>query len=418
MMARVQRSSTLIDPTTLHAGPTAQNLNASRSPPRSPGPQQLLGRRNSLNVKPLLSFDGEELPGANSAPNVRSGHPRSVFGVDTIWERETAKLKEIEAREKIEEEELKKREDEEQRKRQKRREKRKGKSKRGNDQQTETALIDDTPRVSTEPPVLPSIPKASARRAPPVVDDDESDESMDSAEEARSLGPRSRLGAEAVAWHAGSSGEEDKGPRRTTGTGPRYPNAARPRVAEEDSEEDLPLSLAVGRAIQRTTVLTALDKSSDEELPLSILLRKAKSSLQSGSSTRSPRRKQEATDDDDEPLGLRASRAFPASRILSSSQDQDDDDRPLAYHPEQQRRTQYQMLAQHQQMMMQAQLHNSMFFGAPAMMGSGFFGQPMAAAMVMPPPPMPMPSPPPLPDAANFGRVDRWRRDVAVEGKP
>lgn len=74
-------------------------------------------------------------------------------------------------------------------------------------------------------------------------------------------------------------------------------------------------------------------------------------------------------------------------------------------------------------MMMQAQLHNNMFFN-PSMMGSGFFSPSMAGPMMNPMNPMmmmqapiPVPSPPPVHDTAKFGRVDKWRRDVAVEGE-
>jgi hypothetical protein len=68
-----------------------------------------------------------------------------------------------------------------------------------------------------------------------------------------------------------------------------------------------------------------------------------------------------------------------------------------------------QAQAQHQQMMMQAQMHNSMFFQQP-MMGSGFFGPPM----MMQPQAM-APSLASLHDDAKYGAVDKWRRDVAVE---
>lgn len=70
---------------------------------------------------------------------------------------------------------------------------------------------------------------------------------------------------------------------------------------------------------------------------------------------------------------------------------------------------------QQQQMMMQAQIQNSMFFN-PAMMGSGVF-TPMAVPSMMMGVPMAPPSPPPVHDAGKYGRVDRWRRDVAVEGE-
>jgi hypothetical protein len=72
---------------------------------------------------------------------------------------------------------------------------------------------------------------------------------------------------------------------------------------------------------------------------------------------------------------------------------------------------------QQQQIMMQAQMQNGLYFGTPGMMGSGFFGPPpMGVPPMMMGMPVPPPSPPPVPDAAKYGRVDRWRHDVAVEG--
>jgi hypothetical protein len=417
MMARAHRSSTLIDPATLHAKP--QPLNSSRSP----GAQQAADRRASQNIKPLLNFDGDEQPLKTSlATDTRISNTRSVFGVDTIWEREMVKLREIEAQEKIEADEMQKREEAKQNRKQKSRgKKKKGKSKddvpeRTQDPSTAEPHI-DAPRVSAEPPILPSIPKATTRRRRRPFDDNDDNESSSSAESAEIPQPPSshRRDEEAQLWVAGSSDEDDREPRRTTGVGPRYPRARQ----NEDSEEDLPLSVAMERVVQRATRRMTSSDGSDEEKPLSVLLQKAKLSLPSINSNNSPNSKQGAVDDDDQPLGLRASKVLSSPQVFGPMQEQEqDDDRPLAFHPEQQRRTQYQMLAQHQQMMMQAQLHNSMFFGAPpAMMGSGFFAQPMAAPLMMPPQ-IPIPSPPPSHDAAKFSQVDRWRRDVAVDGKP
>jgi hypothetical protein len=89
---------------------------------------------------------------------------------------------------------------------------------------------------------------------------------------------------------------------------------------------------------------------------------------------------------------------------------------------------QQQQFAQ-QQMMMQAQIQNSMMFNQPSFMGPGFYGPPMGVGvgmgmgpmmgdMSMMPPPIAPGTPPPVQDPAKFGRVDAWRRDVAVEGEP
>jgi len=155
------------------------------------------------------------------------------------------------------------------------------------------------------------------------------------------------------------------------------------------------------------------DDDSDSDVPLSAMLDKAKISIPPVNFNGPPVTNAKTDDDDDQPLGLRASMIPPSSHSYAGD---DDDDKPLAFHPDQQRRTQYQVMAQQQQMMMQTQMQQSMFFGAPSMMGSGFFGP----SMMMGPPALqqPVPSLVPTPDAAKFGLVDRWRRDVAVEGHP
>lgn len=108
MMARTKlhRSSTLIDPEALKVRPTVVQTNTS------PDVRDLV-RRNS-HRKTLINFE-EEIPGAPKGATLgvpgglegAAGQTKSVFGVDTLWERELAKLKAIEAQEKEEEEERK-----------------------------------------------------------------------------------------------------------------------------------------------------------------------------------------------------------------------------------------------------------------------------------------------------------------------
>ncbi|KAG6919443.1 hypothetical protein DXG01_006326 [Tephrocybe rancida] len=401
MMARAsnQRANTLIDPAALQARPVSQNLNSFGSP----GPQPGLARRNSANIKPLLTFD-EEDKAAGKLPGARLPHGRSVFGVDTLWEKEMLKLKEIEAREQHEEEERKLRDAAEELRKSKKTSKRKHRSKPNLTAEPEglSSPMAAESRVSIEPPVLPDIPRAIRKPPPQIPDASDSDDSDVGA-------PRTqKVQVPDSNWHADSSDEEDGGPRRTTGTGPRFPSKHHHRTS--DDADDVPLSSV------RSLKANLLSPDSDDERPLSSLLQKKQSSLLNINFD-NLRRADE--DDDNQPLGLRVSRLTPSLR--ANSQAGDDDDRPLAFHPEQQRRSQFQLMAaqqqqqQQQQFMMQAQMQNSMYFSPPSMMGSPFFGPTMMPMMVQAP--MPIPSPPPLHDQAKFNRVDSWRHDVAVEGE-
>jgi hypothetical protein len=411
----MQRSSTLIDPASLQTRPTSQNMGSFGSH----NSHDVLGRRNSL--KPLLNFDDDKPSPVGHGD--RMPKSRSVFGVDTLWESEMAKLREIEA---LEAEESRRRAAEEAARDLKKRNKRKSKSKTKTAEDPEELTCAEPPsaesRVSLEPPILPAIQKATTRAPPPAVDDDdtesESDESVAAGPSHRSVGHTNTL-PEAQQWYDESSSSEDGGPRRTTGTGPRYPNLARRPIHvqanSDDSDEDVPLAATLRRTGQRSTSFASTrPDSDDEEQPLAVLLNSRKRSLPSINFDRPLDLDLKPSDDDDDnkPLGLHTS-----SRLFNSlSAGDDDDDRPLALHPEQQRRTQYNAIAQQQQqqMMIQAQLQSSLFFGAPPM-GSGFFGQPLTSPMMVPFA-SPMTSPP-LHDAGKFGRVDRWRHDVAVEGE-
>ncbi|KAF8559123.1 hypothetical protein OG21DRAFT_1503580 [Imleria badia] len=440
MMVRgqIRRPSTLIDPDLLGSPPTLQN----------PDNRASAFVRRSSSGRPLLDTNGEKLPiiGASSSTGDLS-QSRSVFGVDTLWDRELQKLKEIEAQERAEVEERRIREQEDAERHQ-RKKKKKGKMKLQETESTPPQPQDiSEPHVSSEPPILPAIQKPILRRAPVADDDHPSEsESDDDVPLGRSLGHMTDKAADS--WVAESS-DEDERPRRTTGHGPRYVEPSAPLTGllphggeDEDSEEDLPLTAAVERIVKRATQLAPRlmdDDDDDEDKPLAAVLSESKISASHSKlslpnfnfdNVSGARPSTNDDDDDEQPLGLRASR-LPAMAshaslpFMGADGADEEDDKPLALHPEQQRKTQYQMLAQlqqqqqQQQMMMQAQMHNSFYFGSSAMMGSGFFGQPINAGMGVPPfmgIPMP-PSPPPVHDAAKFGRVDRWRHDVAVEGE-
>lgn len=430
MMARGESAnsapltSPLIDPATLKNRPGANR----QSSYGSLGSQNMLGRSNSNGAKPLLNFDDDDkVQGLAPTRPLNATRNKSVFGVDTLWEAEMAKLQKMQEEERIEQEERRKREEADVGTRvdkKKLKKKRKGQDSTltppANEQ--ENGLIiqegETEPRISIEPPVLPDIKPTVRRTMPPPGNDDSDDESDDDD----GIAP---LRAEVTAaWHSDSE-EEDGLRRRTTGVGLRHPAQAKliqPQRRDLDSDEDVPLTVAMQRATIRNTRLPGGDDSDeDEDKPLAQVIRepKTKSSLLDIDFDNIGSRPLAGDDesDDEQPLGLRASRVMLG----------DDDDKPLAFHPEQQRRTQYQMLAaaqqqQQQAMMMQAQFTNSMYFNPQAMMSAPFFAPTpmMSPGMVNPvammQAPIPIPSPPPIHDEAKFMSVDRWRRDVAIDG--
>ena len=450
-MARtpMKRSSTLIDPESLKQRPVSTFVRQD-TVQTDLGPSGL-SRRNSAHAKTLINFD-DEIPGAPRGTFLAAdnhggtGNTRSVFGVDTLWERELAKLRDIEAREKVEEE-RQKREAEEDGRKKKGKGKRKGK---GKDVVEEKAL--DAPPSALSPQAQDNLNPApssenptaaqkriSRRPPPPPVDvyDEDEDESDSSSIAGRPFGRPKTDG-----WHSGSEDERAPrtqglpamAPRRTTGSGSRFVDNLPPRFralqeqqqleleVDDDSEEDVPLVATISRAAQRATRADFPelklgggrddDGSSDEEQPLSVLLDKTKQKLPSPTSgtgmldsIRTFGSLKIADDDeDDKPLGLRVSRmGLPSpSQALSAAASgsvhqgaEEDDERPLALHPEQLRRSQFVVAAaqqqQQQQMMMHAQvaaaaqmqMQQSMMFGAPSIMSAPFYGPPMG------PPPHP-----------------------------
>lgn len=403
MMARQQRASTLIDPASLQTRPVSKRLS-------SYGSSQALGRQNSLSMKPLLNFEDEDGKARQPPPVAgRLPNSRTVFGVDTLWEREMAKLKEIEAQEARAKEERLKLEEETGRKHieKKRRHKKKGKHQKDDEG---VKQVSTNVRVSVEPPTLPDI-RSATRNVPPKAVANDSDVTSESEED----GEQPQPSAITPAWHESSSDDEDAGPRRTTGVGPRYPKHSHKISVsrDSDSEEDLPLAATIHKAAARAAlgVTQAGQDSDDEDRPLSHIIMQTQGKLPPPKSTFHAENQPADDDDDDQPLGLRASQ-FVQSRPNAD----DEDDLPLAFHPEQQRRTQYQMLAQHQhqqQMMIQAQMQSNMLMSA-SMMSPGYFA-PLVHPMGMMQVPVPIPSPPLMHDEMKFGRVDRWRRDIVVD---
>jgi len=440
MMARsqTQRPSTLIDPSSLNQRPSSQILLA--------GSDARLSRSGSLGGKPLLNFDEDRSPELQTSLSGGRKAIRSVFGTDTLWEREMAKLKEIEAQEAEEQ----RRQEAAEAKQAEKKSKKKGKRK-----EKEKGILQDVhveepePRTPVEVPAPSVIQRPIARTAPPPPGDGETESSSEPSDVDTPRRPSPKANADG--WHSGESGKEVDGPVRTTGVGPRYPKRTRTRrrapavqsatqsADDDDSEEDMPLAATVSRAVQRATRLgfpaSTEQSDSDEEMPLSQLLTKSKyaASVDADAdkanylnvSATPGHVEDEDEDEDNEPLGLRVSRFISSQSQFGNADDEDDDDRPLGLHPEHQRRTQYSMFLQQQQqqqqqqqLLLQAQMQQSIMFSPPSMIGSAFFGAPvMPQMMPMMPPPASASPPPGAPDMTKFGRVDRWRHEI-VGGQP
>ncbi|KAI0307110.1 hypothetical protein B0F90DRAFT_1851430 [Multifurca ochricompacta] len=415
MMARgsLQRSSTLIDPASLNQRPVSQNM-LTRSE-RRPN----LDRRGSFGGKPLLNFDDDRSPGLQRLPSGGRA-ARSVFGVDTLWEREMAKLKEIEAKEA--EEQRRQEADEVGRLQKKPNKKRKGKEK--------TASQDfpvEKRGASVEAPVLPIIPRVITNGVPPPPnnEDTESDSESSGVDEPRPPAPR----ISTEGWH---SDEEGDGPVRTTGVGPRYPKRGRGHIpaaqqVAQPVDDMIMMMMTMMMIVKRTYPWPPQSFVLLNEKPLSQLVAKSKIPIVDTNRTLSipdsvipAKVVDEDEDEDDTPLGLRVSRFIPSQSQMGNVDPEDDDDRPLAFHPEQQRRTQYNMFLQQQQqqqLILQAQMQQSMMFSPPSMMGSGFFSAPVLPQMMPLVPPAPANPSPGAPEMTKFGRVDRWRREI-VGGQP
>jgi hypothetical protein len=376
MMSRgqIRRSSTLIDPATLQDRPVSQTF----------GDRPSLPRRASSGSKPLLDFSGEA-PISPGAANGRVPNSKSVFGVDQLWERELAKLKEIEAAEKVEEEERKLKEERKVAK------KGKGKGRSKKDPLPSPPAPEAVPRpsiVADLPPTLPVIPKATARRRlPPVLPESESDTDSEASEN-KAKANAARRGSEAGGW--GSSDDEDRRKQKQ--------NFA------SDSEDDVPLV----RKLQLPS-MRAPSPDSEDEKPLAHVLER-KSKLTDLSFDNLLGNSGVAKDDaeDDTPLAVRHPRAHSIIARSVLHNDDDDDEKPLGLKQAQhQQQAQFNIMAQ-QQMMMQAQLQNSMAFGAPSML-SGF------SPFIVPPPSFSPAPGPPIHDPGKYQSVDQWRHNVAAD---
>ena len=448
------RSSTLIDPATLPNRPASMLMPASQTEPT-------LSRSGSKNNGPLLAIDSSGNVAETGAPRQsRLANTRSVFGVDTLWEREMTKLKEIEAQEKIEQEEARKMEAEmELKTAAKKKGKKKGKGAGIEESKSMESLAspaspaspDSGPSAYVASPAqevsasltLPTIPTVSSRRrVAPELDDDESDGESSASE----AGVKDISGEQDKLADQWVSDDERPKPAPPPTSGSQKANIPQITVPGDDSDdEEVPLSIALQRAAQRKSMFPSASKAddddSDEDRPLSMLLLNKTDAGSSASpnlgdlvnfdskpSLKLPEGDADDEDEDNVPLGIRASR-LPAGAsqlsFTSSPVAADDDDRPLSMHPGQIRKSQFNLFTQFQQQQQAQQMFQAQ---AQAQMAAATFNPHQSMMFMMPPTAGPF-TPPPMqvPMAAavpmqqqpnNFSSVDRWRHDVAVEGQP
>ena len=434
--AQPQHQSTLVAPESLQQ-PVQTRL-------ERPDPARALS-----TGKTLLDFSREKIPGTSgmgvtarpAGAGMRMPNSRSVFGVDEVWERETAAVKKIEAQERKEAEARERAENE---KTAKKTTKKQGKVKaRDSLAPLATSAAPEesgeppspaVPRVPTEPPLLPSVPLASAVPVDttPSTTDSEDDQPGRRQPQAKKK-TRKAPAADDHAW--GNSSDEDRGKQKQI----------RARVEGDDSDSDVPLAAAAVRARQRQR-----EDSEEEDQPLAAVVAKKLAgpprptdySTASGFNIptfdfdKPNKPAADDDDDDDKPLGLKRLTAMGV----------DDDDQPLgmryAVGPSQtqmmfQQQAQAQMQMQQQQMMMQmaaaAQVRQNMFnpmvgmgVGGMGMMnpamsinGMNMLGSPMAMGLspamagAMQTHNQQLGSALAVVDPAKHARLDQWRREVA-----
>ncbi|KAF8320430.1 hypothetical protein DL93DRAFT_1845188 [Clavulina sp. PMI_390] len=351
--AGLQRKSTLIDPASFDMPQIAVVDNQGR-PIRETADQNKAGRPLRPGDKraskgPLLTFD-ESKPGMGGgalSPGRPGMKPRaSVFGVDTLWEKEVSKLERIKQAEEEEAAAERLREEEEKRafaeayaggKKGK-----KGSKRKPGAEGTPTSPGGDeatSPGAPPSPgaPVLPDISRVSTsgRPRPAPVQDDEDDMAEFGATKATKERRRTSTATLGVkGWFAGGSDDEDDGSRAVTpnsnsamtpagslsrpglvasgsgrGSFAGLNSALAPVMDDDEEDEDLPLTQVRASVFMRPPQPPADD--SDEDAPLVTL--KPKAQLSPAPSAPKPTSNDDDSDEDNVPLGLRASTMFPSS---------------------------------------------------------------------------------------------------------
>lgn len=430
------RSSTLVNLDGLNVPQPAANGRPNSQTLLAPPPS---GTRNPKRASgmPLVDLNDKN-DGFTRLPK-----GQSVFGVDTLWQRELTKLEALEAAEKVDKDAQARREEV--------KAGRKGKGKK--DKGTPSPKSEVSPTPSAQPgdafaPTLPEVPLVSTRAPRPP-------RSPNDSEDGEAVGMRrvsvATLGVNG--WFAGGSSDEEEdedyfGPGAVPGNQRRRKKqrAGSSRVVsghsdqpprlpriESSDEEDEPLAARIAKARAAPPRLVSKpveEDDSDEDAPISTLIAKSRlGGSPAGPSTVKqtppvvPKTVEDDDDDDEEdnvPLGLRAA---PTTKPPVDG-DSDEDEKPLGlrFTPGQQQQQQpdfaaaqqYQMMMalQQQQVMQQQQqqmlaMRNSMAgFGVPSMMPH-FTGAAHPPSMYALPPP-----PPQLPESSSRGRVDAWRQEV------
>ncbi|KEP55363.1 hypothetical protein V565_005930 [Rhizoctonia solani 123E] len=411
MMARgqIRTQSTLIDAATLQPRPVTVFPHG----PITATTEQRPNVNRASTIQPLLNFGSEEAG--------RVVDSKSVFGVDTLWEKEMAKLREMQEQQKLDEETQRAQADEKQKRKLKKGKKGKGKnevpaSPSAPANATESLNVPELNRLSSAPPTLPNITPLK-EQAPPASPG-ESESSLPPVHHRR----RSVATLDAGGWFAGSSdGEEESGVKRDSGpravpvSGGRDEDSdddvpltnIKVRAPESDDDEDAPLSnikprhsvllpdlkpastldfaASLGLAPEPAQTKAAKGDDSDDEVPLAI---RRQTIMLPQSSDNKPAAENDDSDDDEKPLGLRLSQAPSVAQ--------------------QQRQAEYQqmmlMQQQQQQLMMQQQAMRASMFNPSMLSFQPHMGGPGSIHSFGAPVPIKDP---------KLTRVDRWRHDVS-----
>ncbi|GHJ86971.1 hypothetical protein NliqN6_3373 [Naganishia liquefaciens] len=336
---------------------------------------------------PLIDLDStpRDGPTALSRPGLPRG--KSVFGVDTVWERDMQRLEALraeEARVAVHEG---------------------GKTARKKDKQKSGVAVSEA-----EESVHPHTETLLAQGR----DDTHVPPSLSLGDLSAALAPEPHKNVTVDEWAAGSEEEQQSGmePRRRKRRTVKTAAQLRREEGEDSSEDEVPLARAFGI----TTTRRVEDDSSEDEPLVNLKSKASRTTL-------------DPSDEDDIPLvRRRAAKVGPPAP--PTNPDMDEDDMPLA-----QRRLRAQQsssamdpgMDHHMAMAMaQQQQQQSMMMGPMSMYAGGMpimpmgMGMPVGMGMGMGMP-LGMPaapgfpgSPYPVPQAALDPKIDQWRRDVGA----